>query len=55
MWYTKKKVWAAVVAGIAAAVSYYTGNEAIGNSITAIGLALIAGLGLEDFGKAAKK
>lgn len=55
MWYQKKKIWAAVVAGIAAAVAYYTGNEQIGAAITAIGATLIGALGLEDFGKAAKR
>ena len=51
----KKKFWAALVAGIAAGVSYYTGNADLGNAITAIGVAVITALGLEDFGKAAKK
>ena len=55
MWYLKKKFWAALIAGIAAGVSYYTGNAEIGNAVTAIGVAVIAALGLEDLGKAAKK
>lgn len=55
MWYTKKKFWAAIIAGVAAGLSYYTGNAEIGNAVTAIGVAVIAAIGLEDFGKAGKK
>lgn len=51
-WYMKKKVWVAVVTALAAGAAKYTDNPEIGSSVLYLGLALLAALGLEDFGKA---
>lgn len=50
-WYMKRKFWVAIVTAIGAAAAAYTKNPELGVQITAIGIAVIGGLGLEDFGK----
>ena len=50
-WYQKRKFWVAIVTAIGAAVAAYTKTPDLGVQITAIGIAVISGLGLEDFGK----
>jgi hypothetical protein len=52
-WYLKKKIWVAVIAGIAAVTAELTGNKEMATFVTGIGMTLIAALGIEDFGKGA--
>ena len=52
--FKKKKFWAAVIAGVAAGAASYFDNPGLAETITALGLAVVAAIGLEDFGKAKK-
>ena len=43
-WYKKKKIWAAVLAGIAVTVAQITGETKLAELITAIGMMLLGAL-----------
>lgn len=51
-WYTKKKLWVALLTGVSYAIGSYTGNSEVSEGILYLGMTLITALGLEDFGKA---
>jgi len=51
-WWLKKKLWVALITGMAYAIGSWTGNEAFARGLLELGMVVIAGLGLEDFGKA---
>jgi len=46
-----RKFWVSVITAISSVVAYYRDPE-MAKLITAVGLTLVGGLGLEDFGKA---
>ena len=46
-----RKFWISVITAISSVVAYYRDPE-MAKLITAVGLTLVGGLGLEDFGKA---
>jgi hypothetical protein len=46
-----RKFWISVITAISSVVAYYRDPE-MAKLITAVGLSLVGGLGLEDFGKA---
>ncbi len=48
-----KKFWLSIATGIATGVSHYTGQPAIAEAIMVVGVALVAGIGLQDMGKEA--
>lgn len=53
-WYLKKKIWVGILTGVAASAAYISGIPELSQYITGIGMAIIAAIGLEDLGKAAK-
>jgi hypothetical protein len=51
-WYQKKTTWTAVITVVAVVVAQLLGDETVRDYLMYIGLAVIAKLGVEDFGKA---
>tara|TARA_B100002019_G_C20907646_1_gene421222 strand:- start:261 stop:434 length:174 start_codon:yes stop_codon:yes gene_type:complete len=49
-----RKFWVSVITAITTVVTYYQDPE-LAKMLGAVGMTLVAGLGLEDFGKQAKQ
>jgi hypothetical protein len=50
--YKSRKFWTAILTAVCTAISYSKAGPELAAMISAIGMTLIGGLGLEDFGKA---